>query len=78
MNDRFQVVVGHQGFPVVDPDIDLRSARAGGFQVLTHDLTGLCLLRRGNRVLQVQGDDVCGEFRRFCHHLLVVARNIKY
>ena len=58
VDNGFEVIVGHQGLPVVDPDVDGGAARSGVLQVLPDNLPGLGLLGRGDGVLQVQGDDI--------------------
>ena len=58
MHDRFEVVVGHEGLPVVEAHVHLGAARSDLFQSGRRDDTGIGLLGRGDGVLQVEGDDV--------------------
>ena len=78
VDDRFEIVVRHQRFPVVDPRIDLGTTGAGKFQVFPNTFTRLHLFGGRDGILQIQRDDVCRKFRRLANHLLVVPRNIKY
>ena len=77
MDDGFEVIIGHQCLPVVDPDINRRSTRSCKFQVFPDHFTGFCFLCGGNRILQVQGDDVGRSLGRLGNHLLIISRNVK-
>jgi hypothetical protein len=75
--DRFQVVVGHEGLPVVQAYVDLGAAGPYRFQSGRRDRAGVGFLCWGNGVLQIESDDVGTQSGGFVDHFVVVAGNVE-